>query len=132
MMLLRAIAVWGLLLIVAVANGAAREYLINPRLGAQTGHVVSTVILCAAILVVALLSIRWIAPRGRKGAMLVGATWLALTLAFEFLAGHYLFGSSWDKILADYNLLRGRVWVLVLLVTLFAPAWAFGWKRAAR
>jgi hypothetical protein len=64
--------------------------------------------------------------------MLIGAVWLALTLAFEFLAGHYLFGSSWERLLADYDLLRGRVWILVLLATLFAPAWGFGWSRASK
>ena len=132
MMVLRAIAVWALLAVVAVANGAAREFLIAPGLGAQTGHVVSTIILCAAIVIVALLSIRWIGPRGRRGALWVGGTWLALTLVFEFLAGHYVLGNSWEKLFADYNLLRGRVWILVLIATLFAPAWAYGWKRSAR
>jgi hypothetical protein len=128
----RSVAVWMLLLVVAVANGAAREFLLVPRLGAQTGHVVSTVILCAAILAVALLTIRWMAPRGRRGALWVGGTWLVLTLGFEFLAGHYVFGNSWEKLFTDYNLLRGRVWMLVLIATLFAPAWAYGWKRSAR
>ena len=89
-------------------------------------------VLCAAIFIVALLFTRWIAPKSRGGALLIGSVWLALTLAFEFLAGHYLFGSSWERLLADYNLLRGRVWVLVLAATLFAPVWAFGWSRASR
>jgi hypothetical protein len=44
-----------------------------------------------------------------------------LTLAFEFLAGHYLFGNPWSKLLADYNLLRGHIWVLVLITTAFGP-----------
>jgi len=130
--LLRAFAVWVIILVFAIANGAAREHLLSPRLGGQTGHVVSTLVLCAAIFLVALLAIRWLGPRGRRGALLIGATWLGLTLAFEFLAGHYLFGNSWERLLADYNLLRGRVWILVLLATLFAPAWAFGWKRSGR
>ena len=132
MILLRAFAVWVVVLALAIANGAAREYLLTPRLGAQTGHVVSTLILCAAIFLAAVLSIQWMGPRGRRGALLIGTTWLALTLAFEFLAGHYFFGNSWEKLLTDYNLLRGRVWILVLLANLFAPAWAFGWKRAGR
>ena len=132
MMLPRAIAVWVLLLAVAVANGTAREFFLVPRLGAQAGHVLSTVILCVAILVIALITIRWMAPRGRRAALSIGGVWLALTLVFEFLAGHYLFGNSWEKLFADYNLLRGRVWILVLPATLFAPAWAYGWTRSAR
>jgi len=131
-MIFRTIVIWVLLLGVAVLNGTAREFLLAPRLGAYAGHVASTVVLCAAIFVVALLFTRWIGPRSRGGAMLIGAVWVALTLAFEFLAGHYLFGSSWERLLADYDLLRGRVWILVLLATLFAPAWGWGWSRASK
>jgi hypothetical protein len=45
-------------------------------------------------------------------------------LAFEFLAGHYLFGNPWERLLADYNIFRGRVWVTVLLLQLFGPFFA--------
>ncbi len=132
MTLPRAIVVWVLLLAIAVANGAARELFLVPRLGAQAGHVLSTVILCGAIVFIALLTLRWIAPRGRRAALWIGGVWLALTLAFEFLAGHYLFGNSWEKLLGEYNLLRGRIWILVLATTLFAPAFAYGWTRSAK
>ena len=47
--------------------------------------------------------------------------WVALTVAFEFLAGHYLFGTPWPVLLADYRLSEGRVWILVLASTLLAP-----------
>jgi hypothetical protein len=41
------------------------------------------------------------------------------------VAGHYAFGHAWETLLADYNLLRGRVWLLVLATTFVAPAWAW-------
>jgi hypothetical protein len=44
-----------------------------------------------------------------------------MTVAFELLAGHYLFGNTWERLLADYNVLRGRIWVLVLITTFLAP-----------
>jgi hypothetical protein len=49
--------------------------------------------------------------------------WVALTLAFEFLAGHYLFHKPWAALLADYDLSRGRIWILVLVATLLMPLW---------
>jgi hypothetical protein len=55
----------------------------------------------------------------------VGILWAVLTVAFEFLAGHYAFGHPWPELLADYDLLRGRVWLLVLVTTLVAPRWAW-------
>lgn len=132
MPILRAAAVWAVLLVAAVANGALREALIVPRLGAQAGHVISTVILCAAIAIIALLSIRWIAPRTRRGALWIGGVWLLLTLGFEFVAGHHVFGKTWEELLADYDLLGGRVWIFVPVATLLAPAWALGRRRAGR
>ncbi len=85
------------------------------------GRIISTLLLSAFIFILAWLTIGWIGPRSTQQAWLVGAAWLLLTLAFEFLAGHYLFRNSWSSLLADYNVLRGRIWVLVLITTLVAP-----------
>jgi hypothetical protein len=42
--------------------------------------------------------------------------------AFEFLAGHCLFGNPWSRLLdEDYDVFRARVWVLALLTTAAAP-----------
>ena len=129
-MLFKAFIVWILLLVIAVLNGAIRDLLISPRLGEQTGHVISTVILCATIFLVAWLSIQWIGSDGTRDALLVGIQWVLLTVAFEFLAGHYLFGHTWERLLADYNLFRGRIWVFVLAANLLAPLWVLFWQRA--
>ena len=131
-MISRTLAIWLLLLIVAVSNGAIREILITPRLGEQPAHIGSTAILCAAIILVAWFSISWIGPKSRPEALVVGIVWVALTVAFEFLAGHYAFGSSWEILIADYNVFRGRIWMLVLLVNLFAPLWAFLQKQPVK
>ena len=85
-MLSRALAMWLLLLILAVLNGAVREALIKPRLGEQGAHIGSTAILCAAIILVTCFSIAWIGPKDRREALVVGTVWLALTAACEFLA----------------------------------------------
>lgn len=120
-MLGRALAVWCALALLAVLNGIIRERLLTPRLGPQTGHVLSTLMLCAFIGGVTWLALPWLAPRTGAEAWLVGAAWLLWTVAFEFLAGHYLFGHPWSRLFADYNLRRGRVWVLVLVTNLLAP-----------
>jgi hypothetical protein len=71
-----------------------------------------------------LAAIRWVAPAGLREAFLVGVLWVVLTVAFEFIAGHYLFGNPWPKLLADYDILHGRLWLLVLVTNLLAPLWA--------
>jgi hypothetical protein len=48
-------------------------------------------------------------------AWTIGVIWLILTIGFEFGFGHYVAGNSWEKLLADYNILNGRVWSLFLV-----------------
>ena len=102
-------------------NGALRNTVLTPSLGELAGHVASSVILCVALLVVTWLTIGWIQPANSRDAALIGVQWVLMTVAFEFLAGHYVFGSAWTTLLADYNLFAGRVWVFVLVTTAFAP-----------
>jgi hypothetical protein len=124
-MLLRATLVWLVLVVLALLNGTFRHRFVAPRLGETAGHVMSTLLLSSLILITAWLTTPWIRPVTDRAAWAAGALWLLPTIAFEFVAGHYLFGSSWQRLLADYNPLRGRVWPLVLLTTLIAPVLAF-------
>jgi hypothetical protein len=123
-MLPRAMVVWFGILLLANVNGALRELLLRPALGDTVARAISTVLLASLVALLAWSTIRWIGPRTTAGAILVGVLWLVLTLAFEFGAGHYLFHKAWAELLADYDLRQGRIWVLVLLVTVGAPLWA--------
>lgn len=131
-MISRALAVWFAFMVLAILNGVARNALLTPRVGEQSAHVASTITLCAAILALTWLAIPWIGTSTTGAAIGVGALWLSLTVAFEFLAGHFAFGHSWEKLLADYDLSRGRVWVLVLIATAAAPVLAHRLRRTSR
>ena len=120
-MLFRAVLVWIGLMVAAILNGALRAAILIPRLGESGGHVVSTLVLCAVIALVTWTSVAWIDPATLTEAAGVGALWLSMTIAFEFGAGHYLFGRPWAVLLEDYHVLQGRIWILVLLTTALAP-----------
>jgi hypothetical protein len=121
-MLFRAVVVWFGILVLASLNGALRDLIVAPRIGDTIARAISTVTLCGLILLVTWYTIRWVGPQRPKQALGVGAFWLVLTLCFEFGAGRYA-GKPWSVILEDYNLLRGRIWVLVPIVTFMAPYW---------
>ena len=120
-MITRALVIWIVLLALAVANGGVREAILIPRLGGAIGRALSTLTLSVAIVLLTWFSLRWIHPLSSRDAWTVGGLWLALTLAFEFLAGHFLFRTPWKELLADYNVFAGRIWILVLVVTTLAP-----------
>ena len=120
-MLTRAGVIWFVIMITAILNGAFRDVVLLPRLGDTLARAISCVTLGAIIVFVTWMSLQWIHPGSPRDAWTIGALWLVMTLGFEFGAGHYLFATPWPQLLADYNLLAGRLWVLVLVTTLAAP-----------
>jgi hypothetical protein len=128
----RALVVWFGIMLLAIVNGAARDIVLAPRLGDLVARAVSCVTLAGVILLVAWLSLRWIEPLSMSDAWTIGMMWLAMTLAFEFLAGHYLFRTPWVTLLADYDIVAGRLWILVLAATLTSPAIAYYLARVFR
>ena len=112
-------------MVLAILNGGVRNVLLTPRIGEQAGHVVSTRVLSGLIFLVAWYVTPWIGPSSPQGAWLIGLLWLVLTVGFEFLAGHYVFGHPWQKLYADYNAIRGRIWPLVLVTSLVVPTLVF-------
>lgn len=130
-MVVRAVLIWCALLVIASINGFAREAVLIPLIGDVGGRAVSTLALSVLIIILTWVSIGWIEPRSAHRAWAVGVIWVALTLAFEFLAGHYLFHNPWRRLLEDYDVLRGRIWILVLITTLVAPRLCAGVRKLA-
>lgn len=81
----------------------------------------SGISLSILILVATLLLLPFLGVLSPSQYWLVGGMWLLLTVLFEFLFGHYVMGDPWAKLLEAYNILKGNLWLLVLLVTAAAP-----------
>ncbi len=130
---LLALAVWPLFLVTAVTLGAIREGVIEPALGEQAAHVIGTLLFIAGML-----AIMWVFV-GKIGSLvqridlwLIGVMWTAMTVCFEFGFLHFVADVPWEKLLADYNLFAGRLWLLVLLTTLCGPALMGCWQGTCR
>jgi hypothetical protein len=119
--MLKYILLWLPMVPIAVANGAARQLWYGKHMAELTAHQVST---CTGILLLGVYMWRVFAawPLASAGqAAAVGLAWVALTVAFEFLFGHYLAKQPWTVLLANYNVFRGHLWPLVLAWVGFAP-----------
>jgi hypothetical protein len=124
-MVARAVIAWGVILGGAVLNGMFREAVLLPRMGRTLAHAISTILLCLVIIAIGWPATAWAAPRTIQDAWIVGTLWLVLTLAFEFGAGHFIFGRTWEELLGEYNVLAGRIWIVVLIVTFMTPITTF-------
>lgn len=120
-MILRYTLAWFILMVAAIINGAIREAVYKNRLGDLSAHQFSTLtgIILIGVIVWGLSRLWPLASA--KQAWTVGFVWLAMTIAFEFLFGNFIAGHPWSKLLHDYNIFAGRVWLLVLIWTTIAP-----------
>jgi hypothetical protein len=112
---------WIPMVFIAMLNGALREGWYGKRLGELQAHQVSTfsgVILFGIYM--------WIVFRFWRiesvgQSIVIGLFWLWLTVAFEFLFGYFVADYSWSRLLQDYNIFAGRLWLAVLIWLAVAP-----------
>ena len=119
--LIRSFLIWLLFIPAAIVNGVLRDAVLAPALGDTLGRAISSLTLSLLILGLTLCLVRRIGVNTRTGYLLVGVVWLVLTLLFEFSFFVLVMGHPMDELLQDFNLFRGRLWVVVLATTLFAP-----------
>ena len=119
---LLAILIWLGAAVVISGNGFVGKFLLEPAIGEYKTHVYKTII---GLVIVLLMG--WIYAKNTMGAgwkqscWTAGIFWLVLTLLFEFIAGHFLFGNPWEKLFNDYRIWAGRLWLLFLIALVFAP-----------
>jgi hypothetical protein len=120
----RALLMWVVIAAAMFANGAVRALVWQPRLGEHVARQVATGLGILIVFGFAFLLVRRLENPSPGDLLRVGALWLVLTLVFEFGMG-YVTGMSWEAMLADYDVLRGRLWPLIPLSALIAP-WFWG------
>ncbi len=119
---------WLPMIAIGIANGVLREVVFAGRVAELRAHQLSTV--TAVVLLGAYMSLvfRHRPPDSTRQALAVGLLWLALTVGFEFLFGHYVAGHGWARLLDDYDVVAGRVWLAVPALLAIAPYLAFRWR----
>ncbi len=117
---------WLPMVVIAIANGALRQAWYGKRLRELRAHQISTASGLLLLGVYIWVIIHLWPPESAKQALVVGLIWLVLTVAFEFLFGHYVARHSWNRLLGDYNVLAGRLWLFVLVWVALAP-YVFLW-----
>lgn len=121
MLYLKALGIWLILAIAAIIVATFRIGVLLPSLGEQNAHQIGTIIFLIVQFVIIYFFIKKMKIVEVKTLLMIGIFWITITIIFEFIFGHYMMGHSWQKLLADYNLLNGRLWVLVLINNIAAP-----------
>jgi hypothetical protein len=123
------IIAWVPMVVIAIANAGLRQGVFAKRLDELRAHQLSsaTGVILFGIYIWVITRI-W-KPESAGRALAVGLTWLGLTVSFEFLFGRYVMGHPWSRLLHDYDIAAGRLWVVVLIWIALAPYVFFQIRR---
>ncbi|HSR73436.1 MAG TPA: hypothetical protein VLL31_01205 [Sulfurovum sp.] len=118
---LKASVVWFVIALSAIANGLFRETVLLSSLGQSIALPVSGMLLSLIVFIVTYLSFPLFGKHNAPTYFLIGLQWVLMTLLFEVLLGHYMMGKSWYDISQVFNIMKGDLFIIVLIVSLFSP-----------
>jgi hypothetical protein len=119
--LFRGLFVWVIIMVAEVLHGTARVAFLEPSVGDFRARQIAVFTGSAMLLAMTIIFARWIGASSVRQWIGIGLLWLGLTLAFEVLFGRLVMGYSWERLTSDYNLLRGGLLPIGLLVLAVAP-----------
>ena len=123
-LVVKVIGIWIFLALLAIVNGVIRDKLLAPKIGQKVSLLLSGVSLSLLIFCVTLILVPFLNMSSAHVFLCVGIIWVLMTLAFEFLFGHYVVGEPWERIIEVFYLHRGNLYLLALLATLLSPCLA--------
>lgn len=120
-MIVKALAVWLLLICAEILHGIARAILLVPHVGEFRSNQIGVFTGSLIILLIAIVFIRWIDASRPSQLRGIGLLWLVLTLAFEILFGRFVVGATWERLASDYNVLHGGLLPFGMIILALSP-----------
>ena len=121
MLYLKSLGIWIVLAVSAIVVATFRVVVLLPQIGEQTAHQLGTGLYLIVQFAIIFFFIKKMKIKETIILLRIGILWVVITIIFEFIFGHFVMGHPWQKLLADYNLFNGRLWVLVLINNLSSP-----------
>lgn len=126
MSFLKLLIAWLLILPAMIMNGLFRELVLKSLVPAPVAEAISVAIGLAIVVVLTRYLLRPLAGKPTAQVVRASVILVLLTVAFEFLFGHYVDGKSWSELAANYEVWNGKLWPILLAAIAFMP---FLWSR---
>lgn len=113
--------IWLIIALLAIINGLFRENVLVGMIGPNMAVPVSGITLSMIVLIVTYVSFPLFGKHHALTYFVIGLQWVLMTLLFEFIFGHYVMGKSWFSLLQVFDIMKGDLFIIVLIVSLFSP-----------
>ena len=124
-MFLKALAVGLLLALGEVVNGNIRVRILHKFYALKRAKTLSLFSGTAIIYAIAWITLPWINPISYLDCLNVGLVWLTIMLSLDIVVGRYVFKYKWHKILDDFNLFKGNLLSVGMLLLFISTSLVF-------
>jgi hypothetical protein len=112
-----------------ILNGNLRVRILNGKFGDRPAKKISLFTGLFIIYTIAWLSMPWLDPKNLKDCFLIGFTWMMLMLGLDIYVGRFVFRFPWRKILEDFDIRKGNLLGLGMLLLFLCPTILFIIKK---
>ncbi|MGE5301507.1 MAG: hypothetical protein ACM3MB_11220 [Acidobacteriota bacterium] len=102
-------------------NGIARTIFLNKRVGTANAKRISTLSALSLCLLICYFYVPLLYIRTDRGLMFLGISLSAFMLVFDLVVGRYVVKARWRTILDDFNICRGNLLAIGLILMAFCP-----------
>lgn len=117
----RALVVWVAMIVAESIHGVLRGIFLVPILGDLRARQIGVLVGSVLILLIAILSIKWINTVSFAQRIVIGMLWMLMTTGFEVVLGRAFLRIGWDRILSDYDVTHGGYMIFGLIVLVVSP-----------
>ena len=120
-MILRAFMVWVVIAAAEAFQGSLWVRFLNRRAGDRRARQIGVFCGSGLLLAIAWFGVPWIGADTELRMVGIGLLWLALMLTFHLAFGRLVLQASWDRIISDFDLRRGGLLGIGMLILCAAP-----------
>jgi hypothetical protein len=102
-------------------NGIARTVLLNRRVGVRSAKRVSMISALSLCLLICHFYVPLLHIRSDRGLLLLGVSLSSFMLVFDIVLARFVVKARWETILDDFNLFRGNLLAVGMVVMAFCP-----------
>jgi hypothetical protein len=125
LMIIKVIIIWVFIATGEIINGNVRVKYLQRKYGLHRAKQISFLSGITIFTIIIWLFLPWVGPRNLFQCFGIGLIWTSLMLLVDLYFGRFVFHYSWAKIIEDFNLGKGNLLGLGMLILLLSPATVF-------
>lgn len=124
-MLIKIVLGFFLIALAETLNGIFRVKILSKKIGIKKAKIVSFILGSFLVLLINLLLVPLIEPKNINEAFFIGLSWASLMILYDIFVGRVLFKLSWERVLEDFNIFKGNLLSIGILLIICLPPFLY-------